>query len=193
MTHIGLPPALLLSATVLMAQAPYLGPNELAKESKEIVVGIVLDRNLWVIQPEKVVPPWSEPQPDGTRLLHLQSPSEYVIGQLRLVKLDEIIRGSTKAKAGDVMTVFTPGFASSDVAALAKGKRYALFLSPLQSDDKRFTASVIQNPGDTLAKKKKFDPSTAYSVVGGYFGALRLDTEDVELLDRIRKAAATTR
>lgn len=186
-------PALFLFSTFLMGQAPYRSPSELAKESTKIVVGVVLGKKLWVIQPEKVAPRRNEVQPDGTVVTPIQFPGEYIVGQIVRVRMDEVIKEDETPNVGNVVIVFTPGFFPTEgMAALIQGQRYVLFLSPLKSEGKRFSGTVIKDPSDSLAEKKNFDPASVYSIVGGTFGAVLLKADNTRVLNKIKAAVASS-
>jgi hypothetical protein len=174
----------------LSGQSLPLPPWEvLAEESPAVVVGHVDEDQLWVIDPVKKAK--AEITPDGKPTL--PNPDAYLLGILGRVRISEIIKGGASLRVGDTIGVLTYGYVANDKPdPVLRGKKYLLFLRPLQTDNKDFRGAVVERygPPGSVATRTKFDPKGCYTPVRGGFGQVILRPDRMRVLEDIKQGIA---
>jgi len=182
--------SLLVVFSTATGQSLALPPwDVLAEESTAVVVGDVVEAQLWVIDPDKKAK--AEVTPEGKPTL--PNPEVYLLGILGRVRIGEIIKGGGKLRAGDTIGVLTFGYIANDKAdPVLKGKKYVLFLRPLETEDKGFAAAVVERygPPGSVATRAKFDPKDCYTPVREGFGQVILRPDRKQILEDIKQAIA---
>lgn len=179
----------LVLRTAVAQVAPLPPWTVLGQESSAVVVGQVVEGNLWVIDPEKRAR--AEVTPDGKPTL--PNPSLFVIGILSRVRVKEVIKGATETKVGSTVNIFVPGyFASHAPHFLTKGEECVLFLRPLGSNDKQFVRATVALPGTFAypSKQPRFDPKECYTPVREGYAQVILRPGRMKVLDEIKQALA---
>jgi len=172
------------------AQTRALPPwSALGEESTTVVVGDVLEEQLWVINPEKKAK--AEVTPDGKPTL--PNPSSFVVGILSRVRVTEVIKGTGKIKEGDTANVFIYGYFGSDRPhVLMKKEKCVLFLRPLDANNEQFAHATIVLPGTFAypSRQPRFDPGACYTPVQEGYAQVILTPDTMMVADKIKQAIA---
>jgi hypothetical protein len=162
----------------------------LAAESTAVLVGNVLEGNLWVINPEREAKARG-PRPDGKTVLW--NPDDYVLGVVKRFHVQEIIKKDGRVKPGDTINVFAFGYFQMHVSPmLADKQKCVLFLRPLETNNKDLADAVIERPGFPAppGEESKFDPKGYYTVVRRVAGEVVLRLDNLKVIDEIKQAVA---
>lgn len=156
-----------------------------------IVFGTV-ESESWVVRPDRmVVTP--RPQPDGTIIAELPDIKDFMVGRIRHIRVAEVIKRERGVRAGGIVDVFLPGLMMTDQPLLIEGRKYILFLAPLQPDDDRgqgFEGTVLHKPHEPIDKDAKFDPERAYNIV--WNGCVRISSDNAGVIDEVKAAMLQT-
>jgi hypothetical protein len=99
--------------------------------------------------------------------------------------VEELIEKPRKIANSDNVSVFVPGFMTTDMPVIVEGQRYMLFLSPLKPEDERFAGTVTYKAGTTLDRNAKFDPKLNYAIV---HDVVRISADNIDLFREIKAA-----
>lgn len=186
--------SLLMVSNAVLSQSPGVEVNygDLAGRSSVVVVGVV-EATQWVIRPDRRRNR-TTPLPGGRQIVELQDPSEYVVGRIARLRVSEVLKGGTRAKAGGVVSVFVPGaLTGENVPALAERQKYAVFLSPMKAGAGEFAGTAVYQPGATAGGEPQFVPKSHYVVVGDRQGAVPVAAENGGIVNQIRGAVRRPR
>lgn len=167
--------------------APLPPWNVLAEESLAVIVGEVVEGDLWVIDRDKAVK--ASKTPDGKPTF--PNPEEFLIGILSRVRITEAIKGGGKIKRGDTINVFDyGGYGFHLPHVLSKNDKCVLFLRQLDAKREEFADASILLPGTSAypSKQPKFDPKGCYTPVREGYAQVILTPKEAKILDEIRRA-----
>ena len=160
-------------------------------DSALIIVGTAESRSR-VVHPDKMVVT-SKPQPDGAFIAELPDPKDYIVGTIHHIRVDQVIKRHSRIKTDDVVDVFIPGVMTTDQPLLIDGKRYLLFLSPVQVGDgldQRFAGTILQTPSDPSSKGRKFKPNRAYNII--WNGWVKISPANTNVIQEVEAALSQT-
>lgn len=154
-----------------------------------MVVGDVVEEQLWVINPERKAK--AEVTHDGKPTL--PNPDLFVIGILSRVRVTEVIKGIGKIKEGDTVNVFVSGYYGSDRPHfLMKKEKCVLFLRPLDTNNEQFANATIVLPGTFAypSRQPRFNPKDCYTPVQEGYAQVILTPDKMMVIDKIKQAVA---
>ena len=161
----------------------------LAQESSVVVVGDVVEGQMWVISHEE----WAKAEvtPDGRPTF--PNPSELVLGIFSRVHVRETLKPDGKLKPGSIIGVFVHGYGGSDSPhVLIDKERCVLFLRSMKGSGKELTNTVVVPRGALGSPEKhlRFEPGTSYTPVREGFAQVILTPGREQILDEVRQAIA---
>lgn len=183
-------PILLLISLVThfnMGQSPgsHREWSVLARQSTNIVVCVV-EEELWVVRPGKMAT-GTKQLPDGTILMELPKPSDYLIGRVIRVRTVEVLKEDPQSKARDVIDIFVPGtFHGESSPLFERNKKYLVFLTRIKDTSKKYADTVVCISGSPSVQQGKFDAESSYSVVWGKYGMVNVTPENNRLVEEIK-------
>ena len=128
--------------------------------------------------------------PNGDRIAELPKPSEYYLGTIYQVRVNEIIKGNKRIRLGQTITILIPGPANvSDRVTLSSGRKYLLKLLPLDEDIEKYKGTAVMDLTHPSAVKRQFDPRDVFTVAGELDNAVPITEGNRELIERIRREA----
>ena len=168
-------------AVMVKGQSPNVPPlSDLAQQSPVVAAGSI-EEVTWVVRPEKMVPPMPG------NIVQLPDPSEYVVGRVARMRIEEVFKNNGKLAKGTVINLFMPGRVPNEGEPVVLAKRnYVLFLSRLESDREKFAGTAIYQPGMPLNDRKPFNPKSHYVVVGN--GSIEITPKNQEVIKKIKLA-----
>ncbi|HXG91300.1 MAG TPA: hypothetical protein VNN73_02895 [Blastocatellia bacterium] len=158
----------------------------MCQESALIVTGVV-ESSSWVVHPDKMETT-STPLPNGNVRLKLPNPVEFVVGSIYRVNVEEVIKKYGKIKVGSQISVFIPGFMTTEQPSLVEKKSYLLFLSPLEADSEQFAGTIVYKPSEPFRNTARFNPQSGYGIVQGQNGAIHISSDNIRVIDDVKAA-----
>ena len=154
--------------------------SDLAQESAAVAAGSI-EEVTWIVRPEKMV---STMRGNAAQL---PDPSDYVVGRVARMRIDEVLKGSGKLTKGTVINVFLPGRIPAEGEPVVIAKRnYVLFLSRLEADREKFAGTVILQAGTSADDRKPFNPKSHYAVVRN--GSIEITPKNQGVINEIKMA-----
>ena len=158
----------------------------MCQDSPMIVMGVV-ETSAWVIRPEKRFTE-SKTLPDGKVIVNLPNPAEFVVGSIFRIDVQQVIKKHGKIKTGSLISVFVPGFMTSEQPSIVKKQNYLLFLSPLEVDSEQFAGTITYKPSEGRESEAPFKPQSVYGVVRGPNGAVHISSDNLTVVDEVKAA-----
>ena len=160
-----------------MAQTVYIpDPSVLIKDSCLIVQGVAEDLSL-VVRPEAI-----------KRRGEFPKASEYVLGFLFRLRVDEVMRNDGKVRKGKSIAMFVPWNSFTHGPTFVKGQRYLVFLTRLKPDKEKFAGAMIHEYGKPT--RTRFESEVQYAVVNGEAGVVEDVPKNSKRIEDVRKAVA---
>lgn len=165
------------------------GFDDLLNSSKFVVTGTA-KQTLWVIDSNKVKKSDPVRQPNSNQyIVPIQPPSEYVIGVLVRLEIDEVLSLNSKLLSEDSLFIFIPDgynipIGTSTPYFLDK-KRYLVFLEPMEVIDRLKGASVY-DPMNPTKKSMPLDHKSTFLVNRKELGYLKLTESNKHIVDEVR-------
>lgn len=185
MLRVSVPASLLLVCLIGLGQTPSRPAwNVMCQLSSAIVTGVV-ESKAWVVHPD-MMGSTSKALPNGQYSVTIPDPTKYVVGSIYRVRVTEVIKKYGKIRVGSHISVFVPGFMTTESPTLEEKHNFLLFLSPLESDSKQFAGTTTWQP--VTVHNKRFNASSAFAVVQGPNGAIRIRPDNIELVGVVRGA-----
>lgn len=158
--------------------------KHLTENSKLIVTGRV-EEVLYVVDEKKMY----EKKISSDGIVPLPNLRESVKGILIRFRIEEVIYAKKGYKInGSVHIYVKDGYAiptDTDIPTLASGKKYLVFLSPLEKADDVKEATVIQ-PLDSSKGSFAFDYKSAFKVTKNTSGYFNLTKANEHIVDEVR-------
>lgn len=178
---------LFLALTSSNIQAQSSAPSEwgnTARESSAVIVGTA-DEVVWVVRPDKMAATMS-----GNTVVELPNPSEFVVGRVVRMRVNEVIKGAGVVKKGATINIYLPGrLPNEGEPVIQKSQSYLLFLTRLKDNSEEFARTVIYLPGAPSAKKEQFVPRLHYAIVrNANSSALRITAGNRQIVNQVRAA-----
>ena len=173
------------AATVQLASRSEWGA--LAGQSTEVVIGTVSKDKYWVTQPSKKSNRATN-LPGGQKQIELTNPSDFVVGRVAHLRVEETLKTNAKTKRGDQIKIFLPGWMSSDQAVLEPGVRYVIFLSPLKADQGQLQGTMLYRPEAPSKGMVRFNPRSVFAIASGANGATRITERNQNIIREIKAA-----
>jgi hypothetical protein len=171
----------LTCAVMVKGQSPNVPAlRDLAQESAVVAAGNI-EEVTWVVRPDKMVPTMRG------NVAQLPDPSDFVVGRVARMRIDEVLKNNGKLAKGTVINVFMPGRVPNEGEPVVLEKRnYVLLLSRLEPDRKKFAGTVISQAGTSPNDRKPFNPKSHYVVVGN--GSIEITPKNHEVIKEIKLA-----
>jgi hypothetical protein len=165
-------------ALAVSAQTPNRGDwGGLGDESVVVVVGVVEEQTL-VVHKDKL---------DATQ--GIPDFQQVVAGRAYRVRVEEVLKGGRRARAGRSVHIFVPGsHLTEGTAAMAEGRKYVIFLGYLGEEKKQLAGAAVFRPKDPNGAKPAFAADSHFRVVGGSGGVVEVTPQNKDVLGEIRFA-----
>lgn len=188
MLRVSVPASVLLLCLIGLGQTPSRPAwNVMCQRSSAIMTGVVESKS-WVVHPDKMGAT-TKPLPNGQLTVELPDPTNYVVGSIYRVRVTEVIKKYGKIRVDSHISVFVPRFITTESPALEEKHNFLLFLSPLESDSKQFAGTTTLQRGTPVTlHATKFNASSAFAVVEGPNGAIRITPDNIELVGVVKAA-----
>src|SRR5262245_24835078 len=181
-----------LASILLIVSPQYANPDEwrsMAARSPLIIRGTIESESM-LVRKDKITAT-STPLPDGRLELHLPRAEDYMVGRLFRLRIDEVIKRSSRSRLPRFVEVFVPGiFATHADPNLIPGREYVVFLSPFERGTDSYTRYAVQRLEGGVARRYQFHPASSYNIVGGNKAAVDLTGADRVLLQQVKVAVA---
>jgi len=174
----------MLVTSLTFGQMPGHPPWKVMCRQSALIVTGVAGRGVWVVHPDRMGTV-TKPLSDGTAIVDLPNPADYVVGSTYTIQVEELIKKPQKIANSGNISVFVPGFMTTDMPVIVEGERYILFLSPLRPEDERFEGTITYKAGTTLDRNAKFDPKLNYAIV---HDVVRISAGNIDLIREIKEA-----
>jgi hypothetical protein len=156
----------------------------LTENSKLIVTGRV--KETLQVRDEKIVY-GGKISPDGG--IPLPNLREGVKGILYRLQIEEVLYAKKDYKLNGSVNIYVKdGYfvpTDTDIPTFDSGKKYLVFLSPLEKADDVKEATVIQ-PLDSSKGKFAFDYKSAFKVTQNIYGKFNLTKENEHIVEEVR-------
>jgi hypothetical protein len=130
--------------------------------------------------------------PNGQQVPELPRQSEYLVGTVYQVQINEIIKGNKMVRSGRTITILIPGPTNvSDRVVLSLQHKYLLKLSLLNEDMEKYKGTALMDLAHPSAVKRQFDSRDVFTVTAEIYNAVPITKENKELIERIRREART--
>jgi hypothetical protein len=159
----------------LVAQKAAVSPNE---EPVVVLLGGVSSK-LSLVRPDKLY---------GSEQ-NLPQPSEYLVGTIYKLRIDEVVRGNKSIRSGQTINVLIlgPGNVTHRVVLSAE-RKYLLQLSSL-ADAEKYQGMVVTDLSQPSGTKQPFDSHNVFTPVRDVNNAVPVTEATKELIKRIRREA----
>lgn len=174
------------------AQVPGVDPRGLAAHGSPVIIGVVEERWLRVIRPDKLAAQkvTSRRQRDGTYIAELPQRSlDYLVGDIFRVKVQEVLKRDRWIRVNQTIEVFSK-FQLEGGVFLPKGQQVLLVLAPFTPKREDFEKTSVFRNGESLSRGGvPFNMRTRYySVVAEANGAVPITEKNKKLIEEIRTA-----
>jgi hypothetical protein len=163
--------------------------TQLVSGSQVIVTGVVEEMYI-VVWSEKFTAT-TERLPNGQLVANL--PSGYTAGRLYKFRVEEVVKSNQRIGSGSHLNIFIPGEESNDTADLQLKQEDMLFISKLKPGDDEYAGTNLFKPGSHTTNGPPFDPETAYELVGGSAGILKVEPKNYSLMNRVRNSVRASK
>jgi hypothetical protein len=127
--------------------------------------------------------------PNGNEIAELPKRSEYYVGTIYQVRINEIIKGNKMVRSGQTITILIPGPGNvSDGVVLFAHRKYLLQLSSL-ADAENYKGTVVTDLAHSSAAKRPFESQNVFTIVNHFNNAVPVTEDNKELIERIRREA----
>ena len=165
---------------------PQKSVGEPIKDPAVIAIGVVLG-TFDLIRPDKLTVT-ARTLPNGTEIAELPKRSEYYVGTIYQVRINEVIKGNKMVRSGQT-TVLIPGPGNvSDGVVLFAPRKYLLQLSSL-TDAEKYKGTVVRDPAHSSEAKKPFESQNVFTPFNHFYNAVPVTEDNKELIKRIRREA----
>lgn len=166
---------------------PQKSVGEPIKDPAVIAIGVVLG-TFDLIRPDKLTVT-ARTLPNGTEIAELPKRSEYYVGTIYQVRINEVIKGNKMVRSGQTITVLIPGPGNvSDGVVLFAPRKYLLQLSSL-TDAEKYKGTVVRDPAHSSEAKKPFESQNVFTPFDHFYNAVPVTEDNKELIKRIRREA----
>lgn len=130
--------------------------------------------------------------PNGQEVSELPRQSDYLVGTIYQVRINEIIKRNKMVRSGQTITILIPGPANvSDRVVLSMQRKYLLKLSLLNEDVEKYKGTAVMDLAHPSAEKRQFDPRDVFTVTSELDNAVPITEGNKEQIERIRREART--
>jgi hypothetical protein len=163
--------------------------TQLVSSSQVIVTGVVEEMYI-VVWSEKFTAT-TQRLPNGQWVANL--PSGYTAGRLYTFRVEEVVKSNQRIRGGSHLNIFIPGEESNDSADLQLRQEDMLFISKLKPSEDEYAGTILYEPGSHTPKGPPFDPETAYELVGGSAGILKVEPKNYSLMNKVRNSVRASK
>src|SRR5262249_46032146 len=130
--------------------------------------------------------------PNGQQVPELPRQSEYLVGTVYQMRINEIIKGNKMLRSGQTIIILIPGPANvSDRVVLSLQRKYLLKLSSLDEDIEKYKGTALMDLAHPSGVTRQFDSRDVFTVTAEIYSAVPITKENKELIERIRREART--
>lgn len=184
-------PILKVFVICLIGITQTLGPpgwDVLTQESSAIVVGVVEGKS-WVVRKDRMSSS-GKVLPDGTVEGNLPNPRDFVVGSLYQLRVEQVLKRNKKVTTASRVEIFVPGYMAGHGAPIfLEGKKYLVFVRPLDPEGDTFDGTFIYKPGIGASEKMvQFRSESKYAFVRGEHGSIGITEKNVRIIDEVKAA-----
>lgn len=164
------------------------GSGEEPIKGPSVIVIRVVSRTSDLIRPDKLAAN-SRTLPNGNEIAELPKPSEYYVGTIYKVRINEIIKGNKIVRAGQIITILIPGPRNvTHTVTLSAERKYLIQLQSLTNVEK-YEGTVVMDLAQSSEAKHPFDSHDVFTLISDVNTAVPVTEDNKELIKRIRREA----